>query len=96
MTILIHRHIPVSDNHYKSETYDGTNTMTLDPVEQISRTDVLAFTCDKYLNRTSAPEYELLHATPGGPGVETVLIPGEPPVTVCIPHKVSSNCINSE
>ena len=25
---------------------------------------------------------------PQGPGVETVLIPGQPPVTVCVPHKV--------
>jgi len=90
MTVIIQRHIPVSDNHYKSETYDGTNTMTLDPVEQISRTDVLAFTCDRY-NTTSAPEFKLLHSTPGGPGVETVLLPGDPPVTVCIPHKVGSH-----
>ena len=26
---------------------------------------------------------------PPGPGVETVLLPGQPPVTVCVPHKVS-------
>ena len=25
---------------------------------------------------------------PPGPGVETVLLPGHPPVTVCVPHKV--------
>ena len=25
---------------------------------------------------------------PPGPGVETVLLPGQPPVTVCVPHKV--------
>ena len=28
---------------------------------------------------------------PPGPGVETVLLPGQPPVTVCVPHKVSHN-----
>ena len=30
-------------------------------------------------------------APPPGPGVETVLLPGQPPVTVCVPHKVGSH-----
>ena len=31
---------------------------------------------------------------PPGPGVETVLLPGQPPVTVCVPHKVSHTLIS--
>ena len=79
------------------ETYDhndldhikDTPTVTNNDTIQ-SRRSLLDGVCDRY-NDNQAPEYDILHATPDGPGVETVLLPGEPPVTVCIPHKVGSH-----
>ena len=31
---------------------------------------------------------------PPGPGTETVLLPGQPPVTVCVPHKARVNILS--
>jgi len=36
-------------------------------------------------------EYRLLHSPPKYPGKEVVFLPGSPPITVCIPHKVGSH-----
>ena len=49
------------------------------------RTDLLSQVCDKHLDD------DRLQREPSGPGVEVVLLPGDPPVTVCIPHKVGSH-----
>ena len=48
------------------------------------RTSLLSQVCDD-------PAQDSLHIPPSGPGVETVLLPGSPPVSVCIPHKVGSH-----
>ena len=48
------------------------------------RTSLLSQVCDD-------PAHDSLHIPPSGPGVETVLLPGSPPVSVCIPHKVGSH-----
>ena len=74
-----------NDLDHNNDTPTGTNNDTIQ-----SRRSLLAGVCDRY-NDSQAPEFNILHATPGGPGVETVLLPGEPPVTVCIPHKVGSH-----
>ena len=37
------------------------------------------------------PDHPSLHSPPSGPGVETVLLPGSLPFSVCIPHKVGSH-----
>ena len=60
-------------------------------VNMTARTDQLARVCDKYSLQPETGEYSSLHSAPAGPGVEVVLLPGEPPVTVCIPHKVGSH-----
>ena len=49
------------------------------------RTDLLSQVCDKHIDD------DRLQREPSGPGVEVVLLPGDPPVTVCIPHKVGSH-----
>ena len=59
-------------------------------VSFIARNNQLDAVCNKY-QESDTKEHDLLHTLPGGPGVETVLLPGDPPVTVCIPHKVSSH-----
>ena len=61
------------------------------PVNMTARTDQLSRVCDKYSLDSESPEYSSLHSLPTGPGVEVVLLPGTPPVTVCVPHKVGSH-----
>ena len=60
-------------------------------VNMTARTGQLSRVCDKYRLNPASPEYAHLHSPPTGPGVEVVLLPGTPPVTVCIPHKVGSH-----
>lgn len=54
------------------------------------RNEHLAEVCQKH-NDPFRPEYQSLHSKPKGPGTEVVLIPGDPPAVVCIPHKVGSH-----
>ena len=74
--------VPRTDNIQEERT-SGVN-MT-------ARTAQLSRVCDKYGAHPQSPEYTSLHSPPTGPGVEVVLLPGTPPVTVCIPHKVGSH-----
>ena len=76
--------VPSSDNSNTEEEESGAVNMT-------ARTDQLARVCDKYSLNPDSPEYSSLHSPPSGPGTEVVLLPGNPPVTVCIPHKVGSH-----
>jgi len=65
----------------------GVNTEVEDMSTRIS---LLTAMC----NASSSPfhpDYSILHKLPSGPGAETVLLPGSPPVSVCIPHKVGSH-----
>lgn len=50
-----------------------------------ARVNLLSKVCQKHSGDAR------LHKPPTGPGVEVVLLPGDPPVTVCIPHKVGSH-----
>ena len=62
---------------------DNTETMSY-------RTTLLDSVCQEYSSPLH-PDHHSLHSPPSGPGVETVLLPGSPPVSVCIPHKVGSH-----
>ena len=70
---------------------DNNTEEESDGVNMTARTDQLSRVCDKYRLNPASPEYSSLHSPPTGPGVEVVLLPGNPPVTVCIPHKVGSH-----
>ena len=71
---------------YSYLSYQDTVTVeNMTVIQNMSyRTSLLSQVCDD-------PGHDPLHLPPSGPGVETVLLPGSPPVTVCIPHKVGSH-----
>ena len=66
------------------ESYDEEGNASLRNGERLSH---LREVCSLYSSPNS-PHFSGLHNKPKGPGTEMVLIPGNPPVSVCIPHKV--------
>ena len=77
-----------TDTHTHSDIKEEEESSA---VNMTARTAELARICDKYRLNPDSPEYSSLHSPPSGPGTEVVLLPGTPPVTVCIPHKVGSH-----
>jgi hypothetical protein len=68
---------------------DSTQNITV--IQNMSdRTALLSGVCESSSSPLH-PDHPSLHSPPSGPGVETVLLPGSPPVSVCIPHKVGSH-----
>ena len=75
----------------ETNSEEESRAVTSPGVNMTARTGQLSRVCDKYRLNPASPEYSSLHSPPTGPGVEVVLLPGTPPVTVCIPHKVGSH-----
>ena len=80
-----------TDSDTDTDTNSDTKEEESGAVNMTARTAQLARVCDKYSLNPDSPEYSSLHSPPSGPGTEVVLLPGNPPVTVCIPHKVGSH-----
>ena len=80
ITFSRHNDVIQAEREEGAVTNGSTNSLPM-----ASRVELLSQVCDSHHGDPR------LHSEPQGPGVEVVLLPGDPPVTVCIPHKVGSH-----